>query len=210
MLAVIALVVSALSTVAALVMGTRYRRLEAKLRLDVDSAIQRQRGELERELKNHEVRLRVAADFRLKMLEMMLQSAAEFRRALGKFVEAIQVLVHEVEPRGNTPRAQELLRAAVDAFAALGGAGPFMPVDLLNEATEVANAFKSCLDDVAAWGNLPTREERTTSCLKTADSLNSASARSKNLFGPWQANQFATFTRELDRLVANSAATATS
>lgn len=196
----IALVVSVLSALLTALMGIRYRRLESTLRLDVDTRLHRLRGDIERDLKHQEVRMRVAADFRLKMLEMMLTSAAEFRRALGKFVEAIQVFVHEVEPRGNTQRAQDLLRLAVEAFAALGGAGPFMPVDLLNEATDVANAFKSCLDDIAEWGNLSTRDERTQRCRKTAETLVLVSTRSKNLFGSWQAKQFTQFTRDLDRL----------
>lgn len=209
----------ALSLVSVLVMALvafSHKRLEARLRKDVDeklkgyeaalklhvdTQVQRVRGEVERDLKNHEVRLRVAADIRLKMLDRMLADVADYRSKLGAGIGAISMLAHEVEPNGGrTERARELLRSAELAFAALSGAGPFVPADLHSSATEIANEFNDCLREVVEWSNLPTREERTQKCHVTVAKMETISVRSKKLFGGWQAAQFSSFSEMLDCL----------
>lgn len=184
-----------------LIVGFLYRRLEAKLKLHVDIQVQKARGEVERELKNHEVRLRVAAEFRLKMLERMLADAADFRMKLGASIGAIYMLVHEVEPHGGgTERAMELFRNAQQAFAALSGAGPFMPTKLRSSAGEMANEFNHCLRDVVEWSNLPSHDERTPRCRDTVARMQAISAQSQKLFGDWQKESYDSFTQMLDRL----------
>lgn len=177
-----------------------YRRLEAKLRGEVDLQIQAARGNIERDLKVHEVRLRIAAETRLKMLELMLHDAAEFRRALGTAIGATTLLAHEAVPNGSSPRARELLLEAQRAFAQLSGAGPFMPATLLTAATEVANEFQDALRDVVDWSNLSDRAEREERCKKTNEAMTATSSRSKVLFSRWQAAQFETFTQALEGL----------
>lgn len=174
---------------------------EATLKRDVDIQVQKARGEVERELKNHEVRLRIAAEFRLKMLERMLADVADFRTKLGGSIGAIYMLVNEVEPHGGgTEHARELLKSALQAFAALSGAGPFMPNELRLPAGAIVDELNSCLREVVEWSGLQTREERTRQCRETAGKMQVISARSQKLFGDWQDARYASFTQMLDHL----------
>ena len=157
------------------------------------------RGEIERDLKHHEVRLRVAAEFRLKMLERMLTDVADYRSKLGAAIGATSLLIHEVHPRGGRSEgARELLSAALHSFAALSGAGPFMPGELQAPSTEITNDFYGCLQDVVDWSNLASEEERHARCLKTSARMTEVGGRSTQLFGTWQAQQFDQFTSRLD------------
>jgi hypothetical protein len=181
--------------------GVAYRRLEAKLRLGVDAAIQRVRGEVERDLKNHEVRLRVAGEFRLKLLDRQMGDVADFRSKLGGAIGAIGLLAHEVVPHGGmTERARALMHDAQKAFAALAGAGPFMPPQLHADAAAVADHFHDALRDVVDWSALPQERDRHERCVKTNATMTALSQQSRALFGEWQTEQFAAFASELREL----------
>lgn len=181
------------------------RSHEAELRHSVDIKLQQVRGDVERDLKNHEVRLRVAAEFRLKMLDRMLMDVADFRSKLGAAIGATFILTHEVEPRGGrSEHAAVLLREAQKCFAALSGAGPFMPAELQDAVAEIANDFLGCLRDVVNWSDLQSREERHARCVQTNWRMTEISQRSMRLFGDWQAAQFRIFTSALDQISANA------
>lgn len=187
-------------------LDTDLKTHEATLRAHVDLSLLRTRGEIERDLKHHEVRLRVAAEFRLKMLERMLTDVADYRSKLGAAIGATSLLMHEVHPRGGrSDRARELLFAAQQSFAALSGAGPFMPTDLQGPTTEITNDFFSCLKDVVEWANLTSEDERHIRCVKTNATMAEVSGRSTKLFGSWQAQQFSQFTSQLEQLDTTAA-----
>lgn len=180
-------------------MAFRQRRLEAELKRQVDLDVQRARGEIERELKAEEARLRVAAEFRLRMLDRVVGDVAAFRSALNAAVGSISVLAQEVAPSGATEKSHEILRAAHQAFANLPASGPFMPPQLLVAGTSIANEFHDCLKDVVRWSALP-KPERVEACRATFDRMEEISNRSKELFGAWQSQQFARFEGVLERL----------
>lgn len=177
----------------------RHRRLEASLKQQVDIEVNRARGEIEHALKTHEARLRVAAEFRMKMLERMLGDVAAFRGGLNAAIGAITLLADEAALNGATAQGHDLLRAARETFATLPSSAPFMPPKLLVAATAFANEFLECLRDVVAWSALekPARLDR---CKATFDRMEEISTRSQALFGTWQTEQFNSFEASLERL----------
>jgi hypothetical protein len=185
-------------------LDTELKTHEASLRAHVDISVHRARAEIERDLKNHEVRLRVAADFRLKMLDRMLIDVSDFRSKLNAAIGATSLLMHEVAPRGGSERAQALHLAALERFAALSSAGPFMPPELFGPTTDLANKFLECLKDVAEWSNLDSQEARNAQCVQTTARMLEISIYSREIFGGWQAQQFAQFTGQLDEIDAEN------
>ncbi len=180
---------------------------EANLRAHVDITVHRARVDIERDLKNHEVRLRVAADFRLKMLDRMMTDVADFRAKQGMAIAATIQLMNEVAPRGGrSERAAELFVAAQERFAALSSAGPFMPAELFGPTTDLANEFNACLREVAEWSSLQSQEERYARCEQTSAKMTEIASRARQLFGTWQAQQFHQFTSHLDEIGTDSSA----
>ena len=195
--AIIAAVITGVGTLVAVLVQFSL----ARLRLELDGKLQQMRGEIEKDLKLHEVRLRVAAEFRLKLMDHMLTDVADFRAKLGKAAGSIILLAHEVEPRGGgSERARELLREAQQAHVALAGAGPYMPPELRARASSLAQEFHEALSDVVSWANLPSREERSARCIKTSEAMGEIDARTKALFNAWQQNEFARFAGHLAEL----------
>jgi hypothetical protein len=197
------------------VLGIYCRRLEARLRQEVDLKVkayeadlkqhvdvqvQKARGEVEQQLKTHEVRLRIAAEYRLKMLDRMLSDVAAFRAQVNNAVGAIYLLAQEAEIHGLTDGGHDLLRDAKQSFAAVPSAGPFMPPALGDDAMDIVNGFHDCLRDVAEWANLPMREDREQRCRGTLKQMETLADRSRELFGTWMSAQFTAFEELLDRV----------
>jgi hypothetical protein len=200
-------VVSALVTVVGnFLFGRFLQRQAARLRADVEGHLHRVKGEVERDLRQHEVRLRVEAEMRLRLLERTLTDVADYRSKFGEVMGRITRLVHEVEPNGAaTDEARRLHAAVLDAFTALSAAGPFTPPDLRATATRVANGFKDCLRDVVSWGRLPTRPERTAACEKTDVAMRALADEWQSVFGGWIEKRMAEYEDSLRRIADGGA-----
>jgi hypothetical protein len=194
--------ISLLSVLISSLVAFHMRRVDERIQKSVNAA----KGELKHDLKTHEVRLRIDAEFRLRILERMLTDVADFRSKLGDAIAAVTLLTHEVEPNGgNDERARELLWEALKAFGALSGAGPVMPPDLRAKASELANRFQDALRDVVNWSSLPSREERRQRCIQTDERMAEMGRESHALFGGWLAARFDATLRAIEKESAAAA-----
>jgi hypothetical protein len=173
---------------------------EAELRVMVEHAVQKARAEVERDLKTHEIRLRVAADLRLKLTDRVLNDVGQYRTKLTAAFNSIYLITQEAEPRGKTPRLEELVEDARRAFAAVPTSGPFVPPELLDSAVILVEEAHNCFRSVVEWAVLPTRPERTARCLETNAKIEEIGDRARLLFGDWQRKEFAVLRTGVDEL----------
>jgi hypothetical protein len=164
---------------------------EAELRRLVDQEMHRVRGEVERDLKSHEIRLRVQADLGLKLIDRMLNDVGQYRMKLVAAFNSIYLLTQEAEPNGSTARFAELVEEARRTFTAVPTAAPYVPPELSEQAILLFDEAHECFLNVVRWAKLPTREERTARCMNTNSTIEDVAQRARKLFGDWQRQQFA-------------------
>lgn len=163
---------------------------ETDLRRALDLELQRARSEIESALKAHEIRLRVEADLRLKLVDRMLADVGQFRAKLFEAFNMIYRLTQEAEPRGDTDRFAELVDQTQVTFAAVPTSAAYMPPELLEAAVVLFHEAHECFVDVVGWVHEPTREQRTPKARHTSARIEAIGLRARRLFGAWQEKQF--------------------
>jgi hypothetical protein len=137
------------------------------------------------QLKGHDARLRIAADWRIKMLDKMLEAGGDLRVRLNGIFAAINELSREASLRGRGDRTQALVDKCDDAIRKISTVGGFLPPLLIEEARTLLKRFDGIVFDIVTWSNLPSKVERDAACDATDKKIEALAKDMTSTFGCW-------------------------
>lgn len=148
--------------------------LEGQVKLYVDA-----------ELKSHDARLRIAAEWRLKMLDKMLDAGGDLRVRLNGIFAAINELSREANLNGPSDETRTLVKKCDDVIRKVGTVGGFLPPPLIVEARSLLRRFDDIVHEIVAWSNKKSKPERDAACDATDQTIYVLAEDMTKTFGDW-------------------------
>jgi hypothetical protein len=159
-------------------LGYVSRRDEKRIKLEVER-------QLSHFQTKDEAQLKVAAEWRLKMLERMLDAGGALRMKLNANFAAINKLSRHVTVHGADAHAQTLVHELDAALRDVTTVGGFLTPSLTTLAREFIQRFDAIGHHVVEWANRPTHEERLAGCQEADLELEALSRDMTDVFAAW-------------------------
>jgi hypothetical protein len=169
--------------------------LEAQVKLFVDT-----------QLKGHDARLRIAAEWRIKMLDKMLEAGGELRVRLNGIFAAIDELLREATLNGAAGETQSLVKKCDDARRAVTTVGGYLPPPLIEQARGLLDRSDEVVSDIVEWANKEHLDERNTACDATNLKIKALAEDMTKTFSAWHATMWGLQEEQLSLLASGDQA----
>lgn len=169
------------------------RRDEKRIKLAVEQQLTAGRISLEgqvrvlvdTQLKVHDARLRVAVEWRVKMLEKMLEAGGTLRMRLNAIFAAINKLSREATVHGRGGKTQALIHECDDAIREVTTSGGFLTPSLTERARDFIARFDAIVAGIVKWANETTEQDRHMGCQASDRDLEALGIAITEAFGVW-------------------------
>jgi hypothetical protein len=121
------------------------------------------------------------------MLDRMLEASGDLRVRINTVFGAINRLSHEASLHGPSEKTNTLLLECDEAIRSIGLATSFLTPTMVEAARGFMGEFHRVLDDMAAWANLTTVDERNARADATSEDLRRISLAVTAAFSLWLA-----------------------